>query len=127
MKRTTIFKTILMMALLAGAMTLSSPAQASQNLLSCTTECVGSSGVNHDCAATILGVTVHLDLGINRPVQACGPVGSMVFDPATQQVCGLTPDAVFGIVVPVQDQCGSYLVLADPILFDDVSYETVIK
>jgi hypothetical protein len=41
-------------------------------------------------------------------VQACGPVGSIVFDPVTQQVCALTPDAVFGIVIPVQDQCGSY-------------------
>jgi hypothetical protein len=110
MKRTTMFKMILMMVLIAGAMTLTRPSQASTQLisLSCVTECISTSGVNHNCTMTILGLPVHLDLGINKPVQACGPISTVVFDPVTQRLCGLTPDAAAGIVVPVQDACGSY-------------------
>jgi hypothetical protein len=110
MKRTTMFKIFLMMALIAGAMTLTRPVQASIQLidLSCVTECINPSWVNHVCTATILGLPVQFNAGINQPVQACCPIGTVVFDPVTQQLCGLTPDAVAGTVVPAQDECGSY-------------------
>jgi hypothetical protein len=128
MKRTTMFKMFMMMALIAGAMTLTRPAQANMQVLdlSCTTQCISSSGVNHACTATLLGIPLQFNVGINQPVEACGPIGSMVFDPVTQQVCGLTPDAVVGITVPIQDECGSYEIII-PTANTFLDYEAIVE
>jgi hypothetical protein len=110
MKRITILKLMLMTVIAASATMITNPTNASIDaiLVSCETACIGSSGVTHNCVATLLGIPVNINLGINRPVQACGSVGSTVLDPVTQKLCALTPSAAFGIVIPVQDECGSY-------------------
>jgi hypothetical protein len=118
MNRATIYKMLLMLGLTAGTTMLPAPVGASADILNfaCSTQCIGASGVTHACTVTVLGIPIQLNVGINQPVQACGPLGTQFFDPLTQQACRLTPDALAGIAIPIQDHCGSYSVVIETIV-----------